>query len=384
MLEINMDTLLALQAQLGLIDSQTSLNEDTIYLVAIDFEGQEHNPTEFGVCVRKLQRCESSNARLGPPVEFHAFITKTGKPRTPQQSYANRHKERHTRWLSHGLLGEGLAEVVCEAIRHAAGRDAGYPPVEVAHVVLVGHALSNDLQILDSSAFFALASSIHLVSFLDTQRLAQRLCYYRSELPLAGLVRALGLSKIAFSDCGLAPVQRHYHDACDDAAFTMQCLLLLTVKASIKGLVSPEPRWVQLLTAPVGSICTQIKHRLQVSGEVLQGFQQVVEEASGLGPYSENSGTIEDRRSVEMFDAIDTSVLLAIARASATRCLVDKPTDVELLQSVVALDHLARGSVGLAYSRACRAVDVLASLLPESRFSKQRARFQARENMHYC
>ncbi len=204
------------------------------------------------------------------------------------------------------------------------------------------------------------------------------------------LVFNLGSNRMTLANCGLAVVGRHFHDPCDDAVFAMQCLLLPAVKQAKPMLVSPYSEWMWLLSSPRQLLETVVQLRMQTAKPGPRETPSSRSTTTAQQQYEDLCGPLIDEqerlaRCAAVLATVDGDVLLAaLKRTESRRGSVAEFTNMEDKKRFDSRAYAAALRKRVDCRLAESAVEVLVSLLPETRAQMQEKKRQAREQIEWC
>lgn len=113
------------------------------------------------------------------------------------------------------------------------------------NIVLVGHGLHNELNIMDALGFRP-GNHAKIIATMDTELLANQVEGWKQKTNLKSLIRSLELVPKFFHIPGASPRLRRFHNAGNDAAYTLEALLLLSVKWHAAAVDSSYAEWTRL------------------------------------------------------------------------------------------------------------------------------------------
>ncbi|KAK5147804.1 hypothetical protein LTR04_000762, partial [Oleoguttula sp. CCFEE 6159] len=192
--------------------------------VAIDLEAYEfaqHKITEIGISTLDVGHL----ANVAAGADGSAWLSKIRTRHLLVEEYANLVNRRYVKGcpdkfdfgISEWIPLSSAARTLTDAFRVPADADSSSPPAtskKYRDVILVGHGLSNDTDYLKRIAFSPYACGT-VVATLDTQYLVS------TKHNFCGLKRLLHALDIE---------PEHLHNAGNDAAYTMQAMLLIAIK----------------------------------------------------------------------------------------------------------------------------------------------------------
>ncbi|KAK4989201.1 hypothetical protein LTR66_001197 [Elasticomyces elasticus] len=210
-----------------------------VIFISIDLEAFEHAHhivTEVGVAIFDTR----SAVDLAPGADAMHWIAQMDCRHLRLSEHAKLVNKRYVKgcpdkfdfgeseWITHKEAAPKLSEIFrCSApsdgrAGHTTAADSRSKVVKSAarppprNIVLVGHGLKNDIDYLKSFRFSPYAAG-NIIKTLDTQRLASSKSH------------TVGLKTLLVS-LGVEPV--HLHNAGNDAAYTLQALILMALKAA--------------------------------------------------------------------------------------------------------------------------------------------------------
>lgn len=113
------------------------------------------------------------------------------------------------------------------------------------NVVLVGHGLDNELRDMEMLGF---RPELHanIIAHLDTQYLSDEIRGHMEFTTLRSLVRQVGSNPKQLYEAGALPKNRQFHNAGNDAIYTLEVLLLLAINEHEKAVNAPKAGWIGL------------------------------------------------------------------------------------------------------------------------------------------
>jgi hypothetical protein len=230
---------------------KSSKEVNNALIVALDTESARGRVTEIGVSILNTKDIKdiSTNTDIAAcfqKVKHHHFVIDTGS-QGEQMRRMDTSIFAESRKVSSKAMKASLLEIL-ETELHGSGQSTFY---------LAGHTITNDVSAVrrDSTAPFDVLdfspSNIQVQAILDTYFLADEVEYYRGRRfagkSLGHLLRQLGAPRQYWSPDGRSVIG--WHNASNDAAYTMMALLLFVLK--------PE-RAIQQLLEGTGGVTIRV------------------------------------------------------------------------------------------------------------------------------
>lgn len=263
---------------------------DAIF-VAIDFEGEEgsehkHGISQIGVSTLDTRDlpCASS---LGQSLIKSQLYCVSKRPKS-------RRLDGRTRkiftfgeviWIRKPELVDTLVTIFENFNTYSSlGDDLRRP----RNVVLVGHALDNELMQMEILGF---QPELHarIIAHVDTQNLSDEIRGHRECASLRSLVHQVGMNPKQMYEAGALPKARHFHNAGNDAAYTLEVLLLLAVSNHQEAVNASRAGWITLtklsITEAIALVSSNIGDEDQtVNLQLLTEISQAVSKSDLLQP----------------------------------------------------------------------------------------------------
>lgn len=224
-------------------------------------------------------------------------------------------------------------------------------------VVLVGHGLRNELRDMRLLGFTP-GDFANIIGIVDTQRLFAQLSGARYPTSLKRLTALLGLRLKLLYLAGAKPKQQYFHDAGNDAAYTLQTMLLMALKAYEKDIDGANAGWVRLAKMSAVQALFLAKLRAQLNGRPTSARELL--NIRNLA-YPDHPDVKAWEAQIHQVERISMAFLFATARwRMRGDCKIPEAILPFLLNS---LDVLAMKNTGHdAYARALSAIPVYFAL----------------------
>ncbi|KAL8915916.1 MAG: hypothetical protein Q9208_008796 [Pyrenodesmia sp. 3 TL-2023] len=346
-----------------------------VLFVAIDFEGDEHKygVSQIGVSILDTRGFPYASLLGQDLINTRLYCVSRGsKHRRSDKKTRKAFTLGEVSWITReeriGALATIFQECSSYPILEQDERLSPYTPVracaskEARNIVLVGHALGNELKNMEMLGFDP-QSCARILAHVDTQELSGQIKGHMDCTTLRSLVHRAGLRPRQIYEAGARPKSRQYHNAGNDAAYTLEVLLLLVAKEHEQAVNASQAGWIGLTKLSMMEAITLASLTLlpEPRNINLQALLELGESQSRKNlPHRLAESAIPGSRNTA---AIDPEFLLAAARWQMVKQF-DNPC-VKAESALQAFDAHAQLVVGtVAYSRAICAMPIYSALAP--------------------
>ncbi|KAI4164026.1 MAG: hypothetical protein LQ342_002261 [Letrouitia transgressa] len=207
-------------------------------------------------------------------------------------------------------------------------------------VVLVGHGVRNELRDLRLLGFTP-GDFANIVGIVDTQSLFGQLSGARYLISLKQLTTLLGLRLKLLYLAGAKPKQQYFHDTGNDAAYTLQTMLLMALKGYEMDVDGANAGWVRLAKMSALQALFLAKIRAERNGQSADA-RELLDIRNLAYPHNPDAKAWEAQ--IHQVERISMAFLLATAR---WRMKGDSETPKAILPFILnSLDVLAVRNAG--------------------------------------
>ena len=264
-----------LQRFLGLCPDNAVLREDLApsyhcdaLFVAIDFEGTEnkHGISQIGVSTldsRDLPRASSLGQSL---IKSRLYcVSKRSKFRRLDKKTREIFTFGEVIWITKQEIVDTLVTIFENCNTYSSFKDGMRRP---RNVILVGHALDNELRQMEMLGF---QPELHakIIAHVDTQDLSDEIRGHREFPSLCSLVHQVGLNPKQIYDAGALPKTRHFHNAGNDAAYTLEVLVLLAVSNHQEAVNASKAGWITLTKLSIKEAIALVSSKMADEGQTV-------------------------------------------------------------------------------------------------------------------
>ena len=259
----------ALKRFLGLgQDSPIPTYDRDAVFVAIDFEGNEHEHlpgvNQIGVNQIGVSTLDTRDlphaSKLGQKmIQAKLYCI----PRPDSKRRALRRFKEETSKMFKFSEPEWIAREQIQDTLIAIFRERSFDsctPSEPRNIVLVGHAFHNELTNMEKLGFRP-ESHARIIARFDTQHLAKEIRGETESLKLRKLVRDELSGKNVYA-AGAHPSKRPFHNAGNDAVFTLEAMLLLMLKDHRETITAPTWWWFKLTKLSIPTLMESASAKL--------------------------------------------------------------------------------------------------------------------------
>ena len=231
--------------------------------VAIDFEGNEHEHlpgvNQIGVSTLDTRDLPHASELGQNMIQAKLYcIPKPGSKRRAlrrfQEEMSKRFKFSEPEWITREQIQDTLITIFRER-----GLDS-CAPSEPRNIVLVGHALHNELRNMERLGFRP-ESHARIIARFDTQHLAKEIRGETESTKLRKLVRDELSGKNVYA-AGAQSSKRPFHNAGNDAVFTLEAMLLLMLKDYRETIAAPTWWWIKLTKLSIPTLMESASAKL--------------------------------------------------------------------------------------------------------------------------
>ncbi|KAL9609657.1 MAG: hypothetical protein Q9167_005587 [Letrouitia subvulpina] len=357
-----------LKRELPNLDSKDMPFTTDAVILAVDFEGKEN----VGLGIRQVglsildTRDLRNAASLGQYViqnRHYSFVTSDWKKRRPKFAIGT------LKTVPQAELAPTLKTIFREIgsfptlmntqhstsfLEHQTVNVGNHP---CRRVILVGHGVHNELKDMKLLGFTP-GDFANIIGIVDTQILFSQLSGARYLISLKRLTNLLGLQQKLLYLAGARPKQQYFHDAGNDAAYTLQTMLLMALKGYEKDVDGANAGWIRLAKMSAVRALFLAKTRAERNGQSADA-RELLNIRTLAYPHSPDAKAWAAQ--IHRVERISMAFLLATAR---WRIEGDSKIPKAILPFILkSLDVLAMGNAGHdAYSQALSAIPIYFAL----------------------
>ena len=275
--------------------------------VAIDFEGTEHQYGISQIGVSTLESrdllCASSLGQSLIKSQLYC-VSKPSKFRRLNKTTKKIFTFGEVFWITKQQIVDTLVTIfekcnTCSSL--------GDPLRRPRNIILVGHGLDNELRSMRRLGF---QPELHarIIALVDTQNLSDEIRGHREYPSLRSLVHQVGMNPKEIYGAGALPKARHFHNAGNDAAYTLEVLLLLAVSNYQEAVNPSRAGWITLTKLSIEEAIALVPSN--IADEDQAANLQVLTEIG----QAVSKGDLLHQTVMKETETIDPEFLLAAAR----------------------------------------------------------------------
>lgn len=213
--------------------------------VAIDFEGKEQQSgiSQIGVSTLDSRDLPSASSLGQSLIKSQLYcVSKPAKFRRLDKKTKTIFTFGEVSWITKEEIVDTLVTIFEECSTYSILEDVLRRP---RNVVLVGHGLGQELRNMEMLGF---RPELHarIIAHVDTQLLSNEISGHTEFPSLRSVVYQVGLRSKEMHDAGALSRPRRFHNAANDATYTLEALLLLVINEHQKAVNALEAGWLVL------------------------------------------------------------------------------------------------------------------------------------------